>query len=38
MNDNLLKERIEFVASLEGINGITDEALVLMNYALRVMI
>jgi hypothetical protein len=35
MNDNLLKERIEFVASLEGINGITDEALVLMNYALR---
>jgi len=36
INDSLLKERVEFVASLEGINTVTDEALVLMNYAIRV--
>ncbi|ORX59967.1 hypothetical protein BCR36DRAFT_342159 [Piromyces finnis] len=35
INDSLLKERVEFVASLEGISSITDEALVLMSYALR---
>jgi len=35
INDSLLKERVEFVASLEGINNVTDEALVLISYALR---